>query len=111
MFPDLESATNATPRILEWRGLVRQGTEARRQSLDVHALRTAFATGLARAGVPLRQAQELCRHSTPELTSRVYQRLRVVDVLGAVESLPAPFGDRKAKGGQRVGAEGQREPG
>lgn len=77
--------------------------DSRGEVVDVHALRTAFATGLARAGVPLRQAQELCRHSTPELTARVYQRLRVVDVLGAVESLPAPFGDRKAKGGQRAG--------
>ena len=77
--------------------------DSRGEVVDVHALRTAFATGLARAGVPLRQAQELCRHSTPELTSRVYQRLRVVDVLGAVESLPAPFGDRKATGGTRAG--------
>lgn len=61
--------------------------------LDFHALRSTFATSLARAGVPLAMAQRLCRHSTPVLTARFYTRLELSDLEGAVAKLgyPAPL--------------------
>lgn len=42
------------------------------RKLDFHALRNTFATNLARSGVSQRLAQELMRHSDPNLTAKVY---------------------------------------
>jgi len=56
--------------------------------VDFHSLRVAFATMLARAGVPLAQAQRLLRHSTPVLTANVYTRLELSDATAAVARLP-----------------------
>ena len=55
---------------------------------DVHSLRMTFASHLAAAGVPLRTAQELMRHSDPKLTASIYQDMGILDIAGAVESLP-----------------------
>ena len=44
-------------------------TTATFEGVDFHALRATFATSLARADVPLVQAQRLMRHSDPRLTS------------------------------------------
>jgi integrase len=63
---------------------------------DFHALRHSFITRLARNGVPLRTVQELARHSTVELTARVYMHLGIRDTSGAVESLPALGGPETA---------------
>ncbi len=63
-------------------------TDARGRSIDVHALRTTFGSHLALAGIPLRTAQELMRHSDPKLTANVYQDMGILDTFGAVESLP-----------------------
>lgn len=60
--------------------------------VDLHSLRTTFATNLARGGVSLSLAQKLCRHSTPHLTAVVYQRLNLDDLQKAVESLPPTSG-------------------
>ena len=49
--------------------------------------RVTFATLLARAGVPLVQAQHLMRHSDPKLTANVYTRLELVDRRKAVEKV------------------------
>ena len=57
-------------------------------TLDVHSMRTTFASLLSRAGVPLRTAQAAMRHSDPSLTANVYTDPRLLDVSGAVESLP-----------------------
>lgn len=54
---------------------------------DLHALRATFATLLARAGVPLVQAQVLMRHSDPKLTANVYTRLDGADSRDAVERI------------------------
>ncbi len=56
--------------------------------LDVHCLRHTFATMLAKANVPLQQAQQLMRHSDPRLTSSVYTHLTVLDSAAAVAKLP-----------------------
>ncbi|MBI1311311.1 tyrosine-type recombinase/integrase [bacterium] len=51
-------------------------------------MRHTFGTHLSRAGVPLRTAQAAMRHSTPTLTANIYTDPRLLDVHGAVESLP-----------------------
>ena len=48
---------------------------------DFHALRSQFATELARANVSLAAAQKLMRHSTPALTSNHYTALGLLDLL------------------------------
>ena len=63
--------------------------DSRGRVADVHSLRMFFASHLARAGVPLRTAQELMRHSDPKLTAGIYQDVGVLDVRGAVEALPS----------------------
>ncbi len=60
----------------------------RGRTLDIHALRHTFGTHLSQAGVPLRTAQAAMRHSSPILTANVYTDARLLDVHGAVESLP-----------------------
>jgi integrase-like protein len=55
---------------------------------DVHSLRVTFGTSLARAGVPLVEAQRLMRHHDPALTANVYTDLRAVEAAVSVEKLP-----------------------
>jgi integrase len=59
------------------------------RSVDVHSLRRTFGTMLARAGVPLTTTQRLMRHSTPELTAKLYIDVEPIDKCQAVEKLPA----------------------
>jgi integrase len=54
-----------------------------------HALRHSFVALLDRAGVSLKQAMQLARHSDPKLTMAVYGRAHLHDLAGAVERLPA----------------------
>ena len=57
---------------------------------DYDFSRTApFFTGLSRAGVSLKSAQELARHSKPELTANVYTHLSIKDAANDVEKMPA----------------------
>lgn len=63
-------------------------TDHRGRTIDVHALRHTFGTHLSKAGVPLRTAQAAMRHSDPSLTANVYTDPKLLDVAGAVESLP-----------------------
>ncbi len=69
------------------------------RAMDFHAFgRVGFVSGLAAAGVHPKIAQALARHSTVELTMRAYTDVRVLDLQGAVERLPAavpsgPAGD------------------
>lgn len=64
---------------------------------DFHALRHQFITGLARAGVSLKSAQQLARHSKPELTANTYTHLSVRDTSADVEKLaPIPTGERQS---------------
>lgn len=63
--------------------------DERNRVVDVHALRVTFGTHLCAAGVPLRTAQAAMRHSKPELTANIYTDPKLLDVAGAIESLPA----------------------
>jgi len=62
--------------------------DERDRVVDVHALRVTFCSHLLAAGVPLRTAQVAMRHSKPELTARVYSDPQLLDVAGALDSLP-----------------------
>jgi integrase len=54
---------------------------------DFHALRHTFIAMLDRAGVTLKQAMQLARHSDPKLTLRVYGRARMEELGEAVNRL------------------------
>jgi integrase len=68
-------------------GIERQNSDGR--SLDVHALRKTFGTMLAKAGVPLTTTQRLMRHYSPVLTAKLYIDVDPVDMMQALEQLPA----------------------
>lgn len=63
-------------------------TADRGRTIDIYALRHTFGTHLSKPGVPLRTAQAAKRHSDPSLTANVYSDPKLLDVAGAVASLP-----------------------
>ena len=63
-------------------------TDERGRTLDVHSLRTTFATHLSKGGVAPRTAQAALRHSTVELTMQTYTDPKLLDVAGALNVLP-----------------------
>lgn len=63
--------------------------DERDRVVDVHSLRVSLASHLCASGVPLRTAQAAMRHSKPELTARVYVDIKLLDVAGALNTLPA----------------------
>jgi len=71
-------------------------TDERGRTIDIHALRHTFGTHLSKAGVPLRTAQAAMRHSDPSLTANVYTDPKLLDVAGALESLPRLNGTTNA---------------
>lgn len=54
---------------------------------DFHALRHTFIASLDRAGVTLKQAMHLARHSTPVLTARVYGRADLAELAAAADRI------------------------
>lgn len=83
---------------------------------DFHALRHSYITYLVQSGVPLAQAQQLARHSTPTLTARHYLHLDAADLARETAKLPAllPPGDGGWNGHHErtePGEVGQREAG
>ena len=63
-------------------------SDERGRTNDVHALRTPFGTLLSKGGVAPRTAQAAMRHSTIDLTMNVYTDPKLLDVHGALNSLP-----------------------
>jgi len=61
--------------------------DSRGRQVDLHALRLTFGTSLAAAGVPMRTAQQLMRHSDINLTSKIYVDPALLDLAGAVEAI------------------------
>lgn len=57
-------------------------------TVDYHALRHAFIGGLARAGVPVKTAMTLARHSDPALTLGCYSHALLTDLTTALDVLP-----------------------
>jgi integrase len=71
----------------------------RGRTLDVHALRHTFGTLLSKGGVAPRTAQAAMRHSDIKLTMNVYTDPALLDVRGALDSLPAlPLQGGQAEG-------------
>ena len=67
--------------------------DERGRTVDVHALRHTFGTLLSKGGVKPRTAQEAMRHGKIDLTMNVYTDPKLLDVAGAVETLPSlPLG-------------------
>jgi hypothetical protein len=89
---DSEPVVNGLPRIpihkqyLEAAGIPYLDDLGRRA--DIHALRHTFGTMLASAGVNIREAMELMRHTDMRLTTKVYTDPRAFNLAGAVEKLP-----------------------
>jgi integrase len=74
-------------RDLQLAGIAKRDDRGR--TLDVHALRTTFGTLLSKGGVMPRTAQAAMRHSKIELTMGVYTDPKLLDVRGALDTLPA----------------------
>ena len=64
-------------------------TDDRGRTVDFHAFRHSFGTLLSVSGVAPRTAQQAMRHSKIELTMNTYTDPRLLDVAGAIESLPS----------------------
>ena len=69
--------------------------DARGRVVDIHALRHTFGTHLSAVGVHPRTAMAAMRHSRMELTMNYYTDPVLLDVAGAVESLPDFTGSAK----------------
>ncbi|MCX7393177.1 MAG: tyrosine-type recombinase/integrase [Planctomycetales bacterium] len=63
--------------------------DERGRTVDVHALRHTFGTLLSKSGVAPRTAQAAMRHGTIDLTMNVYTDPKLLDVQGALDSLPS----------------------
>ena len=63
--------------------------DERGRTIDVHALRHTFGTLLSKGGVAPRTAQAAMRHSSIDLTMNVYTDPKLLDVQGALDSLPS----------------------
>jgi len=59
-----------------------------KQVFDFHALRGQYITALVKSGATPKVAQELARHSDPQLTFNTYTHLSVPDKTAALEALP-----------------------
>ncbi len=66
--------------------------DERGRTIDVHALRHTFGTLLSKGGVTPRTAQAAMRHSSIDLTMNVYTDPKLLDVQGALDSLPSLAG-------------------
>ena len=63
--------------------------DERGRTIDVHALRHSFGTLLSKGGVAPRTAQAAMRHSTIDLTMNTYTDPKLLDVYGALDTLPS----------------------
>jgi excisionase family DNA binding protein len=79
---------------LEAAGIPYQDDDGR--YFDFHAMRGQFISFLAAGGVHPKVAQTLARHSTITLTMDHYTHLDVLDVAGALDTLPAVRGEQGA---------------
>jgi len=85
--------------------------DERGRSVDVHALRHTFGSHLSKAGVAPRTAQAAMRHSSIDLTMNVYTDPRLLDVAGALETLPRlPLDGADRSREQATGTAGAESP-
>ena len=72
---------------LQSAGIERRDMQGR--CIDVHSMRKTFGTMLATAGVPLTTVQRLMRHSSPQLTAKLYIDVDPINMKCALEQLPS----------------------
>jgi len=70
--------------------------------LCFHSLRHTFCTRLVKSGCRLKAAQQLMRHSTVELTAKVYTHLGIIDTADALQGLSLP---KQATEGRATGTD------
>ena len=63
-------------------------TDERGRTIDIHALRHTFRTTSARPAYSSAPPEAAVRHSEPSLTANVHTAPNLLDVAGALESLP-----------------------
>jgi hypothetical protein len=57
--------------------------------VDFHATRHTYISGIVAGGASVKTCQELARHSSPSLTIGRYSHTRLLDLQGALDSLPS----------------------
>jgi integrase len=73
-------------RDLKYAGISKH--DERGRTVCVHSLRHSFATMMSRAGVAPRVAQAAMRHASVEMTLQTYTDARLLDIAGALTTLP-----------------------
>ena len=78
-------------------GMKRFRTDLKRAGIpagdfDFHCLRHTFCTMVVRSGCSMKEAQQLMRHSTIELTAKVYTHLGITDIARALDKVCIPTG-------------------
>jgi len=63
--------------------------DGRGRTVDLHAVRHTFGTHLSKNSLAPRTAQAAMRHSSLDLTMNVYTDPTLLDVAGALETLPS----------------------
>jgi integrase len=76
---------------------------------DFHALRAVLGTELARAGVAHEVTRRLMRHSDIRTTLKHYTKLRLDDLTGALDQLPATAAAPEAEAARATGTTGAPE--
>ncbi len=71
--------------------------DERKRTVDLHALRTTFATMLSTTGTAPRTAQAAMRHANLQLTMGTYTDAKHLDVREAMERLPNLVGETRNK--------------
>ncbi|MDA8378225.1 MAG: site-specific integrase [Planctomycetia bacterium] len=76
-------------------GMKRFRTDLKRAGIPVddfcfHRLRHTYCTMLVKSGCRMKEAQQLMRHSTIELTAKIYTHLGMTDIAGALDKLHIP---------------------
>jgi len=68
-------------------------TDGTGKVIDFHALRATYITLLVKGGASVKVCQQLARHSDPKSTLKVYTKLGVHDLAGALDGLPGMTGE------------------
>ena len=55
--------------------------------VDFHSLRSSFITGVIEAGADIKEAQELARHSNPNLTLNIYAKVKKESLAAVVNRM------------------------
>ncbi len=77
-------------------GMKRFRTDLKRAGIppadfDFHCLRHTYCTMVVKSGCTMKEAQQLMRHSSIELTSKVYTHLGMTDIAGALDKVHIPM--------------------